>query len=233
MTIGNKFIVVFSIFFVTTLGGAFFVFNALKTQQADKTAIDLAGRQRMLTQKYFKEYNHLDEIDNWNLVIDDAKHFLSNTNKKFDLMIVDIPAPYYIQTALLFTREFYSMVKDRLAPDGVISIYLCERFSQKRKKFISSRIIAAINTVFDDFCIVSSRRAGYSFLMASEQFDFVKSKKRIADIIDSNNLDDSCRVLDKEKIMEVVADTKPSSFSNLDIVLNLNLWALPYDIDCR
>ena len=86
MTIGNKFIVVFSIFFVTTLGGAFFVFNALKTQQADKTAIDLAGRQRMLTQKYFKEYNHLDEIDNWNLVIDDAKHFLSNTDKKFDLV---------------------------------------------------------------------------------------------------------------------------------------------------
>jgi len=56
MTIGRKFIVVFSIFLATVLGGAFFVFNTLRSINADKNTIDLAGRQRMLTQKYFKEY---------------------------------------------------------------------------------------------------------------------------------------------------------------------------------
>ncbi|MFQ5687431.1 MAG: methyl-accepting chemotaxis protein [Candidatus Scalindua sp.] len=56
MTIGKKFIVVFSIFLATVLGGAFFVFNTIRGQQAEKSVVNLAGRQRMLTQKYFKEY---------------------------------------------------------------------------------------------------------------------------------------------------------------------------------
>jgi hypothetical protein len=56
MTIGKKFILVFSIFLATVLGGAYFVFDTIKSQNADSSIIDLAGRQRMLTQKYFKEY---------------------------------------------------------------------------------------------------------------------------------------------------------------------------------
>ncbi len=56
MTIGKKFIVVFSIFLATVLGGAFFVFKTIRDQQTEKSVVNLAGRQRMLTQKYFKEY---------------------------------------------------------------------------------------------------------------------------------------------------------------------------------
>ena len=56
MTIGKKFILMFAVFLVTTLIGAFFVFKANRSQHADKDIINVAGRQRMLTQKYFKEY---------------------------------------------------------------------------------------------------------------------------------------------------------------------------------
>ncbi|MEE9604659.1 MAG: methyl-accepting chemotaxis protein [Candidatus Scalindua sp.] len=56
MTIGSKFILVFSIFFVAVITGAYFVFNTIRAQQVDKTVVNLAGRQRMLTQKYTKEY---------------------------------------------------------------------------------------------------------------------------------------------------------------------------------
>ena len=56
MTIGKKFILVFSIFFVAVLIGAFFVFKTTREQQSDLVVVNLAARQRMLTQKYFKEY---------------------------------------------------------------------------------------------------------------------------------------------------------------------------------
>ncbi|MGR3174520.1 MAG: hypothetical protein ACUZ8N_07990, partial [Candidatus Scalindua sp.] len=56
MTIGNKFILVFSIFFIAVIAGAFFVFKTIIEQQGEKAIVNLAGRQRMLTQKYFKEY---------------------------------------------------------------------------------------------------------------------------------------------------------------------------------
>jgi len=56
MTIGRKFILVFSIFLVAVLLGAFFVFKSTRDQQTDMVVVNLAARQRMLTQKYFKEY---------------------------------------------------------------------------------------------------------------------------------------------------------------------------------
>ena len=56
MTISRKFILVFSIFLVTVLIGAFFVFKTTRDQQSDLEIVNLAARQRMLTQKYFKEY---------------------------------------------------------------------------------------------------------------------------------------------------------------------------------
>jgi methyl-accepting chemotaxis protein len=56
MTIGKKFILVFSIFFVAVLIGAFFVFKTTREQQSDLVVVNLAARQRMLTQKYVKEY---------------------------------------------------------------------------------------------------------------------------------------------------------------------------------
>ena len=56
MTIGRKFILVFSIFLVAVLLGAFFVFKTTRNQQSDLVVVNLAARQRMLTQKYFKEY---------------------------------------------------------------------------------------------------------------------------------------------------------------------------------
>ncbi|MGR3293189.1 MAG: methyl-accepting chemotaxis protein [Candidatus Scalindua sp.] len=56
MTIGKKFILVFSVFFIAVIAGAFFVFKTIREQQDEKTIVNLAGRQRMLTQKYFKEY---------------------------------------------------------------------------------------------------------------------------------------------------------------------------------
>ncbi len=56
MTIGKKFILVFSIFLIAVLLGAFFVFKTTRKQQSDMEVVSLAARQRMLTQKYFKEY---------------------------------------------------------------------------------------------------------------------------------------------------------------------------------
>ena len=56
MTIGKKFVLVFTIFFITVLAGAFFVFKTIRDQYANKDIVNLAGRQRMLTQKYYKEY---------------------------------------------------------------------------------------------------------------------------------------------------------------------------------
>lgn len=53
----------------------------------------------------------------------DARKYLEETSDTYDVIIIDISEPVEEGPAyLLFTREFYEIVKERLTPDGVISL---------------------------------------------------------------------------------------------------------------
>ena len=54
---------------------------------------------------------------------DDARAFLAETSERFDLIVVDLTEPLEEGPAcLLFTKEFYSLIRDRLSPDGVMTM---------------------------------------------------------------------------------------------------------------
>jgi spermidine synthase len=53
----------------------------------------------------------------------DARKYLEETTDSYDCIIIDISEPVEEGPAyLLFTREFYEIVKERLTPDGTISL---------------------------------------------------------------------------------------------------------------
>ncbi|MBM3934858.1 MAG: polyamine aminopropyltransferase [SAR202 cluster bacterium] len=55
------------------------------------------------------------------LVIGDALAYLEQTKERFDVAIIDIPDPLEEGPAyLLFTQEFYRLVKSRLTPNGMV-----------------------------------------------------------------------------------------------------------------
>src|SRR5262249_60620828 len=54
---------------------------------------------------------------------EDARAFLEKTSERFDLIVVDLPEPLEEGPAcLLFTTEFYSLIRDRLTDAGVMTI---------------------------------------------------------------------------------------------------------------
>jgi spermidine synthase len=54
---------------------------------------------------------------------EDARSFLAGSKEKFDVIIIDLPDPIEQGPAyLLFTREFYQIVLDRLTDDGIIAV---------------------------------------------------------------------------------------------------------------
>ncbi len=55
-TIKSKFLFLFLVFVIINIAGAILVFIVIANQRADGLIINLAGRQRMLTQKYTKEF---------------------------------------------------------------------------------------------------------------------------------------------------------------------------------
>ena len=53
----------------------------------------------------------------------DAREFLEKSKDKFDVIIIDLPDPIEEGPAyLLFTREFYRMVRDRLTENGLMAV---------------------------------------------------------------------------------------------------------------
>ena len=54
----------------------------------------------------------------------DARQFVRHTNEKYDVIVIDLPAPGTTQLNRFFTEEFFAEAKRALAPRGVISFGL-------------------------------------------------------------------------------------------------------------
>ncbi|MFQ5521652.1 MAG: fused MFS/spermidine synthase, partial [Candidatus Methylomirabilia bacterium] len=54
---------------------------------------------------------------------EDARAFLERTEERFDLVVVDLTEPLEEGPAcLLFTKEFYRLIQDRLTPEGAMTL---------------------------------------------------------------------------------------------------------------
>lgn len=74
---------------------------------------------------YFSEHN-FDVIRNPRVRVhlDDARHFLLTTKEKFDAITSDPLDPWVKGAATLYTREFFEVVKSRLNPGGVVTLFV-------------------------------------------------------------------------------------------------------------
>lgn len=57
-------------------------------------------------------------------IIQDGRSFAEKNRKKWDVIVIDVPEPSYNSPGLsrLYSREFYTLLKNRLKPGGVIVI---------------------------------------------------------------------------------------------------------------
>jgi spermidine synthase len=59
------------------------------------------------------------------IVVDDGRRFLDRSAEKFDAVIIDPPPPIEAAgSSLLYSREFYSLVREHLAPGGILQQWL-------------------------------------------------------------------------------------------------------------
>jgi spermidine synthase len=74
---------------------------------------------------YFAEHN-FSVVTNpkTHVHIDDARHFLMTTDEKFDAITSDPLDPWVKGAAMLYSREFFETVKERLNPGGVVTLFV-------------------------------------------------------------------------------------------------------------
>lgn len=75
--------------------------------------------------KYFSEHN-FNVIGNpkVDVHLDDARHYLLTTDEKFDAITSDPLDPWVKGAATLYTREFFDVIKERLNPGGVVTLFV-------------------------------------------------------------------------------------------------------------
>jgi spermidine synthase len=104
----------------------------------------------------------------------DARDYLAKSKKKFDVIIIDLPDPLEKGPAyLLYTREFYQIVRDRLTDNGMIAV---QAGSASLKELLN--FTAVNNTLRSVFPIVSPYKADipclgspWGFCVASLKYD--------------------------------------------------------------
>jgi spermidine synthase len=74
---------------------------------------------------YFAEHN-FDVVRNpkVHVQLDDARHYLMTTREKFDAITSDPLDPWVKGAAMLYTREFFEIVKSHLNPGGVVTLFV-------------------------------------------------------------------------------------------------------------
>jgi spermidine synthase len=104
----------------------------------------------------------------------DARRYLEETEHRFDVIYSDLTEPEEEgPSRMLFTRQFYDLVKSRLAPGGILAVQAgC--FSMELLE-AHAAIRNTLSRCFDSVCsyhaFIPSFNANWGFLLASEHLD--------------------------------------------------------------
>lgn len=141
--------------------------NYLLNEGFDVTTVDIDKNVAEFGLKYFNAINS--KQAKFHLVIDDARAYVHNLDKKFDLIVLDTPAPYHLQTSMLYTKNFFNDLKIHLKPGGIASINTC---SWHLDDEIGSSIARGATEVFEDISTIQGQSVGLTIMYCSDKLPF-------------------------------------------------------------
>lgn len=124
----------------------------------------------------FTSYNFMDTLDNRTISIANPQSYLEQANTDFDLISIDLPDVYDLQTGTLLTTPYFELVSENLSEDGVFVVNLTQAFVPSQQT--SRRIAASLLLHFEDVIVVNSRSTSYAF--ASQNLPFSGADVQVA-----------------------------------------------------
>jgi len=100
-------------------------FRSMLTWRLDTTAVDLVPSVPAMFGYYHPDGPELLKSPLAHVVIDDGRRFLEGSSTLYDVITLDPPPPVGAPTSsLLYSMEFYGIVKSHLRPDGIVQVWL-------------------------------------------------------------------------------------------------------------
>ncbi len=119
-----------------------------------------------------------------NLIIAEGRQFITEDTSKYDVVIIDVvdleedgPAK------AIYTREFYQLLKARLAPGGVIAVQAMEfsHLDHKMHGLLLRTLKAVFSEVHSYHAVVPSFLCDWAFILASDWFSPKKMSPKAFD----------------------------------------------------
>lgn len=167
--------------------------------------------------QYFIHVNRMDTLANRAVIIDDAKHFLANTDEQYDMIASALPAAYNLQTATLYSEPFYLMIAQRLEANGVFVANMTSPFGPD--DLVSRRIAAGLLRTFDDVIVVTAESVGWSFAYASDNLPFEVAAVEAA-LRESGEV--KFVIYDTPAVRVLTGDAQPITLDTMDVVLQVS-----------
>jgi spermidine synthase len=121
--------------------------------------------------KYFGDHNFR-VVDNpkVHIRIDDARHYLLTTDEKFDAITSDPLDPWVKGAAMLYTEEFFELVKSKLNPGGAVTLFV--QLYESNTEAVKSEI-ATFMKVFPNGVVWGNTNngAGYDLVLLGQVDD--------------------------------------------------------------
>jgi spermidine synthase len=96
-------------------------FRSMLSWGIPTTAVDLIPSVPKLFAFYHADAPKLESSPLAQIVIDDGRRFLDGSGRQFDVIVVDPPPPVAAPgSSLLYSREFYEVIKLHLRPGGIV-----------------------------------------------------------------------------------------------------------------
>ena len=156
-------------------GGSLYSISRVAPYSAKTTVVEIDPKVIESSKSCWSEINKYDRLPNYEIIVDDAKKYLKTTPEYFDLIIMDISAPYYLGSALLHNREFFELVKSKLKPDGIFSESTQGRPDPRFPSGTAMKILKAVHEVFPNYFVIDCKanpRGKRGFIMAGNKIPF-------------------------------------------------------------
>jgi spermidine synthase len=96
-------------------------FRAMHSWGIDTTVVELSPSVTESFGFFFADFRDVIADPKAHIVVDDGRRYLLRSNKKFDVITLDPPPPIEAAaSSLLYSKEFYDVVKAHLAPGGIL-----------------------------------------------------------------------------------------------------------------
>jgi len=104
-------------------------FRSMLSWGIPTTAVDLIPSVSALVGYYQPHADELVASPLAHVVVDDGRRFLDGSNQTFDVVVIDPPPPVQAPgSSLLYSRDFYTVIRSHLAQDGILQIWYPAKF---------------------------------------------------------------------------------------------------------